>query len=157
VNAGLDVNLDGDDASSAPELLRCPLARSGSCDAPPFSAAALARRLPEDVFARYIASTVRRRCTEELQQRQHEEEAQEQHADAEAAPVEVPPEAAAAPKECCVCFEEVPVEQLQLLMPCAHRCMCGDCAGELMAKPRAARACPICGKRVTGASCVFDI
>jgi hypothetical protein len=83
---------------------------------------------------------------------------------APAAPLPAPPAVAAEPplpppvmKECCVCFLDVEVNSLHLLMPCAHRCVCGDCAAALMAlPPPAPRLCPKCRKHVTGASVVFD-
>jgi hypothetical protein len=84
---------------------------------------------------------------------------------APAAPLPAPPAVAAEPppppppvmKECCVCFLNVEVNSLHLLVPCCHRCVCGDCAAALMVlAPPAPRLCPKCRKPVSGASLVFD-
>jgi hypothetical protein len=74
-----------------------------------------------------------------------------------AAAAEEPPPPPPVMKECCVCFLDVIREELLLLMPCAHRCICADCADALMATPPPApRLCPKCRKHVIGASTVFD-
>ena len=59
-------------------------------------------------------------------------------------------------KECCICFLDVQLEELLLLYPCAHRCVCEECADALMLRPAARRLCPKCRKGVGGASRVFD-
>jgi hypothetical protein len=56
--------------------------------------------------------------------------------------------------ECCICFLRLPVAELRLLAPCGHRCVCGACAGALLA---ASRGCPICGVTVVYATRVFDL
>jgi hypothetical protein len=56
--------------------------------------------------------------------------------------------------ECCICFLKLPLHELRLLAPCGHRCVCGDCAGALLA---AARGCPFCGVPVICATRVFDL
>ncbi len=60
-------------------------------------------------------------------------------------------------KECCVCFDEVELNSLQLLIPCCHRCVCAGCAATLLAHPPARRVCPICDAFIIGASSVFDL
>jgi hypothetical protein len=42
-------------------------------------------------------------------------------------------------KECCICFLDVQLEELLLLYPCAHRCVCEGCADALMLRPAARR------------------
>ena len=56
--------------------------------------------------------------------------------------------------ECCICFLKLSVHELRLLAPCGHRCVCGECAGALLA---AGRACPICDVVVICATRVFDL
>jgi hypothetical protein len=61
-------------------------------------------------------------------------------------------------KECCVCFLDLLLDDLFLLWPCAHRCVCEACADALMAlPPPAERLCPMCRKPVVGASRVYDV
>jgi hypothetical protein len=61
-------------------------------------------------------------------------------------------------KECCVCFLDLLLDDLFLLWPCAHRCVCEACADALMAlPPPAERLCPTCRKPVVGASRVYDV
>lgn len=43
--------------------------------------------------------------------------------------------------ECCVCMEEVRVEDVPVLVPCGHRRTCGECA-------KATPTCPICRCKV---------
>jgi hypothetical protein len=57
-------------------------------------------------------------------------------------------------KECVVCLDDVALPAMLLLMPCAHRCVCGDCAARLMDAPPPARACPKCREPVTRASTI---
>jgi hypothetical protein len=59
-------------------------------------------------------------------------------------------------RECCICLLDVPKEELHLLMLCGHRCVCGECAAVLMARPPASRLCPKCRKPVVHAAPVFD-
>jgi hypothetical protein len=74
------------------------------------------------------------------------------------APSVVPlPPAPPVMKECCVCFLDVPLDDMLLLYPCSHRCVCEACAAALQAiEAPAARLCPKCRKAVLGASRVFD-
>jgi hypothetical protein len=61
-------------------------------------------------------------------------------------------------KECCICFLDVQLEELRLLSPCGHRCVCGDCGDALVKRrpPRAnARSAP--SKPVVFATRVYDI
>jgi hypothetical protein len=60
-------------------------------------------------------------------------------------------------KECCVCFLEVVVDELRLLSPCGHRCVCGDCATSLLARPAPVRTCPLCSELVVFATRVYDL
>jgi hypothetical protein len=79
------------------------------------------------------------------------------------APVAPPPAAPPPPpplppvKECCVCFLDVPLDDMLALMPCLHRCVCEACAAALLAtEPPSERLCPKCRKPATGAARVFD-
>jgi hypothetical protein len=77
-----------------------------------------------------------------------------------------PPPAAAAPapppppppvmRECCICFLDVLQDDLLLLSPCGHRCVCAECAAVLTARPPASRLCPKCRVPVLCATRVFD-
>jgi hypothetical protein len=60
-------------------------------------------------------------------------------------------------KECCICFLDVQLEELRLLAPCGHRCVCEACGDALVAMPPATRVCPVCDKAVACAVRVFDI
>jgi hypothetical protein len=60
-------------------------------------------------------------------------------------------------KECCICFLDVQLEELRLLAPCGHRCVCEACGDALVAMPPATRVCPVCDKAVVCAVRVFDI
>ncbi len=61
-------------------------------------------------------------------------------------------------KECCICFLDVQqLEELRLLSPCGHRCVCEDCGDALVEAAPAARKCPICTKPVVFATRVYDI
>jgi hypothetical protein len=59
---------------------------------------------------------------------------------------------------CRACFAELALEQLRMLWPCGHRCVCAACAAALLALPAdtAARTCPRCSAPVSGAARVFD-
>ncbi len=59
-------------------------------------------------------------------------------------------------RECCICLLDVPQSELHLLMLCGHRCVCGECAAVLMARPPASRLCPKCREPVVRAAPVFD-
>ncbi len=60
--------------------------------------------------------------------------------------------------ECCVCFEDVTLEELLLLYPCGHRCVCQACADALNAvAPPTQRLCPSCRKDVHGATRVYTV
>jgi hypothetical protein len=72
---------------------------------------------------------------------------------APAAPALLPPPAT---RECCICFLDVVQDDLRLLSPCGHRCVCVECAAVLMARPPAARLCPKCREPVVFATRVFD-
>ncbi len=73
------------------------------------------------------------------------------------APVLPPPPPLPPPmKECCICLHDVPLDDLLLLMQCAHRCVCATCAERLMALPANRRLCPKCREPVLRASRVFD-
>jgi hypothetical protein len=67
-----------------------------------------------------------------------------------------PPPPLPAMKECCICFLDVRLDDLLLLMPCAHRCVCEACAEALVAADPERRRCPKSRKSVSGASRVFD-
>ena len=59
-------------------------------------------------------------------------------------------------RECCVCLTDVPRDDLLLLMPCAHRCVCQTCADTLLAAPPIGRRCPKCRVGIRHASRVYD-
>jgi hypothetical protein len=59
-------------------------------------------------------------------------------------------------RECCVCLDDVTLEELRLLAPCGHRCVCGACADALCARPPQARLCPKCRVPITSACHVYD-
>jgi hypothetical protein len=59
-------------------------------------------------------------------------------------------------KECCICLLDAAVDDLLIIMPCAHRCVCEACAARVMLRPAASRLCPKCREPVVGASRVFD-
>jgi hypothetical protein len=60
-------------------------------------------------------------------------------------------------KECCVCFLDIIIDELRLLSPCGHRCVCGDCAAALLARPAPVRECPLCSELVVFATRVYDL
>jgi hypothetical protein len=59
-----------------------------------------------------------------------------------APPPPPPPPPPPVMKECCICFDEKLRDELHLLSPCGHRCVCAACAALLLARPAASRACP---------------
>jgi hypothetical protein len=59
-------------------------------------------------------------------------------------------------RECCVCFLDILLDDMRLLAPCGHRCVCGDCAGLLLARPPALRNCPKCCEPIASFTRVFD-
>ena len=63
-----------------------------------------------------------------------------------AAPLPPPPPPAAAEttKECVVCLQDVPVDEVPTLAPCGHRITCAACTAVLLALPAAERRCPTC-------------
>jgi hypothetical protein len=73
------------------------------------------------------------------------------------APAPPPPPPAVPLKECCICLADMPAEEMLLLWPCAHRCLCQPCADALMATPPPApRLCPKCRQHVQGACRVYE-
>jgi hypothetical protein len=72
-----------------------------------------------------------------------------------------PPAAAEEPpppvlRECCICMLDIVLEELFLLWPCAHRCVCGGCVAALRARLPHQQLCPKCRVPVQGASLVYD-
>ena len=61
-----------------------------------------------------------------------------------------PPPPPRAMRECCVCLDDVPINDLLALMPCLHRCVCGACAEALRARSPGGRGAR--GARVRGLS-----
>ena len=53
--------------------------------------------------------------------------------------------------ECCICMQKLPTRRLLALVPCGHRCVCGDDAAAVVG-----RTCPICRTGVSEAIRVFD-
>ena len=71
-----------------------------------------------------------------------------------APPSPPPPLPSRAIKECVICWADVPIDELLLLWPCAHRCLCSACADDLLAC--SAPRCPKCRVAVAGASRVYE-
>jgi hypothetical protein len=67
-----------------------------------------------------------------------------------------PPPLPPAMRECCVCFLDILLDDMRLLAPCGHRCVCGDCAGLLLARPPALRNCPKCCEPIASFTRVYD-
>jgi hypothetical protein len=59
-------------------------------------------------------------------------------------------------KECCVCLEDVAADDMWLVSPCGHRCVCEACGEALMAMPRSSRKCPKCRAGVERVMRVFE-
>jgi hypothetical protein len=59
-------------------------------------------------------------------------------------------------KTCCACSADVLIDDLLLLLPCAHRCLCAGCAAHLLETPAGSRHCPKCRAPVSGTSRVYD-
>jgi hypothetical protein len=72
------------------------------------------------------------------------------------APVLPPPLPLPPMKECCVCLEDVAADDMWLVSPCGHRCVCEVCAAALMAMPRSSRKCPKCRAGVKRVMRVFE-
>jgi hypothetical protein len=77
-------------------------------------------------------------------------------------PAPVPPPAALPPpppvmKECCVCLDDILADELRLISPCGHRCICAECGAALLARPPARRLCPICSAPVGVVVRVYDV
>ena len=53
--------------------------------------------------------------------------------------------------ECCVCLQKLPTRRLLALVPCGHRCVCGDDAAAVVGL-----TCPMCRAEVREAIRVFD-
>jgi hypothetical protein len=53
--------------------------------------------------------------------------------------------------ECCICLKQLPISDLLTLVPCGHRCVCGNCALFVIGTP-----CPLCRKLVTDSLKVYD-
>lgn len=64
-------------------------------------------------------------------------------------------EAAALASACSVCMD---APKKAVLLPCAHKCVCARCAGDLVApsRPLGQRTCPICCQMITGIVVPFD-
>jgi hypothetical protein len=75
---------------------------------------------------------------------------------AAALPAAAPPPPPPVMRECCICFLDVLQDELRLLSPCGHRCVCAECASVLTARPPASRLCPKCRELVVCATRVFD-
>jgi interleukin-1 receptor-associated kinase 4 len=60
-------------------------------------------------------------------------------------------EAEAAEKECCICLKTEEVGKLLALVPCGHRCVCGECSALVVG-----RTCPVCRTTARQAIRVFD-
>jgi hypothetical protein len=48
------------------------------------------------------------------------------------------------------------LDDMRLLAPCGHRCVCSDCAGLLLARPLALRNCPKCCEPIRCSTRVYD-
>jgi hypothetical protein len=85
-----------------------------------------------------------------------EEEEDESAAAAGAAADSSSPSAPPRAVECCVCLEARPLQELRLLAPCGHRCVCAACAAGLLAAPHAQRKCPKCRVTIVYVTRVYD-
>ncbi len=85
-----------------------------------------------------------------------EEEEEESTAAAGAAAAASPPSTPPRAVECCVCLEARPLQELRLLAPCGHRCVCAPCAAGLLAAPHAQRKCPKCRVAIVYVTRVYD-
>ena len=59
-------------------------------------------------------------------------------------------------KECCICYDSIPVSTLFALVPCGHRCVCSECVKKIVSGNITKRKCPLCRKRVKEAIVVYD-
>jgi hypothetical protein len=55
---------------------------------------------------------------------------------------------------CVICLSDPPT---QILMPCAHLCVCEDCGEKLGAERLAKRLCPVCRAAITGITKVYAV
>jgi hypothetical protein len=56
-------------------------------------------------------------------------------------------------KACCVCLTDIAAEEMWLLLPCGHRCVCEGCAAALLSTTR---KCPKCRVRLERTMRVFE-
>jgi hypothetical protein len=60
-------------------------------------------------------------------------------------------------KKCCICLSDVLLDELFILLPCLHRCVCARCADVLLKERlRCYRLCPKCRAPVERAGRVYE-
>ena len=59
-------------------------------------------------------------------------------------------------KECCICYNNIAVNELLAFVPCGHRCVCSGCVKKIVSGNITKRKCPLCRKRVKEAMVVYD-
>ena len=59
-------------------------------------------------------------------------------------------------KECCICYNNIAVNELLAFVPCGHRCVCSECVKKIVSGNITKRKCPLCRKRVKEAMVVYD-
>ena len=59
-------------------------------------------------------------------------------------------------KECCICYNNIAVNELLAFVPCGHRCVCSECVKKIVSGNITKRKCPMCRKRVKEAMIVYD-
>ena len=59
-------------------------------------------------------------------------------------------------KECCICYNNIAVNELLAFVPCGHRCVCSECVKKIVSGNITKRKCQLCRKRVKEAMVVYD-
>ena len=59
-------------------------------------------------------------------------------------------------KECCICYNNIAVNELLAFVACGHRCVCSECVKKIVSGNITKRKCPLCRKRVKEAMVVYD-
>ena len=59
-------------------------------------------------------------------------------------------------KECCICYNNIAVNELLAFVPCGHRCVCSGCVKKIVSGNITKRKCPLCRKKVKEVMVVYD-
>ena len=59
-------------------------------------------------------------------------------------------------KECCICYNNIAVNELLAFVPCGHRCVCSECVKKIVSGNITKRKCPLCREKVKQAIVVYD-